>query len=98
MPYNRDKIEYYYRKARILDEMKNDADAVKFYLLTIQKGEAYNYYFTANACIKVANIFERQNKNANAIQYYKKAIAVEKDEYANSIEAEAKAGLNRLGN
>lgn len=94
----RDKIEYYYRKARILDEQGNAADAVKNYLLTIQKGEAYNYYFTANACIKLANIFERQQKKANAIQYYKKAIELEKDEYTNSIEAEAKAGLNRLGN
>ncbi len=93
----RDKIEYYYRKARIYHELNNNADAVKYYLLTIQKGETYNYYFTANACIKVANIFEKQNKKANAIQYYKKAIALEKDEYTNSIEAEAKAGLNRLG-
>ncbi len=93
----RDKIEYYYRKGRICDEQNNTADAIKNYLLTIQKGEPYNYYFTANACIKVANIFERQNKKASAIQYYKKAIALEKDEYTNSIEAEAKAGLNRLG-
>ena len=93
----RDKVEYYYRKARIYDEQNNIADAVKNYLLTIQKGESYNYYFTANACIKVANIFERQNKKVNAIQYYKKAIALDKDEYTNSIEAEAKAGLNRLG-
>lgn len=94
----RDKIEYYYRKARIYDEMNTTADAVKYYLLTIQKGETYNYYFAANACIKVANIFEKQNKKASAIQYYKKAIALEKDEYTNSIGAEAKAGLNRLGN
>lgn len=94
----RDQIEYYYRKARIYDEINNTADAVKYYLLTIQKGESFNYYFAANACIKVANIFEKQNKNANAVQYYKKAIDLEKDEYANSIEAEAKAGLNRLGN
>lgn len=93
----RDKIEYYYRKARILDELNNSADAVKYYLLTIQKGEQYDYYFAANACIKVANIFEKQNKKAAAIQYYKKAIAQDKDEYSNSIDAEAKAGLNRLG-
>jgi hypothetical protein len=94
----RDKIEFHYRKARILDDLNNKTEAIKYYLLTIQKGEAYNYYFAANACIKVANIFEKQNKKANAIQYYKKAIALEKDEYTNSIEAEAKAGLNRLGN
>lgn len=94
---NRDKIEYYYRKARIYDEQNKTADAIKNYLFTIQNGEQYSYYFTANACIKIANIFEQLHKNSNAILYYKKAIALDKDEYANSIEAEAKAGLNRLG-
>ena len=71
---------------------------MKFYLLTIQKGETFNYYFAANACIKLGNILELQKKVANATYYYKKAISLEKDEYTNSINAEAKAGLNRLGN
>lgn len=93
----RDKIEYYYRKGRIYDELNNKTNAIKYYLLTIQNGETYKYYFTANACIKLANIFEQQKKISNSVQYYKKAIALEKDEYTNSIEAEAKAGLNRLG-
>ena len=66
-------------------------------MLTIEKGIYSNYYFAANACLKLAIIFEEQNKKASAIQYYKKAIALDKDEYANSIDAEAKAGLNRIG-
>lgn len=94
----RSQIEYYYRKARIYDEMKNTNEAVKNYLLTIQKGESFSYYFAANACIKLANIFEFQKKKNNAITYYQKAIDLDKDEYTNSINAEAKAGLNRLGN
>ena len=94
----RSQIEYYYRKARIYHEQNNTNEAVKFYLLTIQKGEQYNYYFAANACIKAANIFEQQKKKINAVKYYQKAIDLDKDEYTNSINAEAKAGLNRLGN
>ncbi len=94
---SRDQVEYYYRKARILDEMNSANDAIKFYLLTIQKGESYDYYFAANACLKAANIFEKQKQTANAIKYYQKAIDMDKDEYSNSIDAEAKAGLNRLG-
>jgi hypothetical protein len=94
---SRDQVEYYYRKARILDEMHSTSEAVKYYLFTIQKGENYKYYFAANACIKVAAIFEQQNRKDAAIKYYQKAIDLEKDEYTNSIEAEAKAGLNRLG-
>ena len=93
----RDIIEYYYRKGRISDELNNTNEAIKNYLLAIQKGENTKYYFAANACLKLANIFERQNKKANAITYYNKAINLEKDEYTNSIDAEAKAGLNRLG-
>jgi tetratricopeptide (TPR) repeat protein len=95
---SRNQIEYYYRKARIYDELNNTNDAIKYYLLTIQKGENDKYYFAANACIKLANIFEQQKKKNNAITYYNKAIALDKDEYTNSINAEAKAGLNRLGN
>ncbi len=93
---SRDKIEYYYRKARIYDALDMEQDAVKNYLYTIQKGTSYDYYFAANACIKVAAIFEKQHKISNATQYYKKAMALDKDEYADSIDAEAKAGLNRL--
>ena len=95
---NRDQIEYYYRKARIFDEQNNDTEAIKFYQQTIEKGSAFDYYFAANAALKLGNIFEQQKKKTNAIAYYKKAIDLDKDEYTNSINAEAKAGLNRLGN
>jgi tetratricopeptide (TPR) repeat protein len=94
---NRSKVEYYYRYARIYHELGEENNAVKFYLLTIQKGQLYDYYFAANSCIKLANIFELQNKKKNAILYYQKAMNLDKDEYNNSINAEAKAGLNRLG-
>ena len=94
---SRDQVEYYYRKARIFDEQNNDTEAIKFYQQTIEKGAAYDYYFAANAALKLGNIFEQQKKKANAIQYYKKALDLDKDEYTNSINAEAKAGLNRLG-
>lgn len=95
---SRDQIEYYYRKARIFDEQNNDTEAIKFYLQTIEKGSTYDYYFAANAALKLGNIFEQQKKKTNAVAYYKKALDLDKDEYTNSINAEAKAGLNRLGN
>ncbi len=94
---SRDQIEFYYRKARILQELNNNREAIQYYLKTIQKGEKFNYYFAANACLKLAYLLEIQRKNDNAIRYFRKAIMLEKDEYQNSIDAEAKAGLNRLG-
>lgn len=95
---SRDQVEYYYRKGRICHGLNNTAEAIKYYELAIQKGQNYTYYFAANACIKLASIFEQQKKKDEAIRYYQKAIDMDKDEYANSIEAEAKAGMNRLGN
>lgn len=94
---SRDQIEYYYRIARIYHEMGNLNEAIKFYSVTIQKGEAFTYYYAANASLKLASIYEQQQKKTDAQKYYQKAIDLEKDEYHNSIEAEAKAGLNRLG-
>lgn len=92
----RDKIEYYYRKASILDALNQTDDAIKNYLVAIQKGSNYDYYFAANASLKLASVYEKQKQYGNAIFYFKKAIDLDKDEYADSIDAEAKAGLNRL--
>jgi tetratricopeptide (TPR) repeat protein len=94
---SRDQVEYLYRQARIYDELQRNTEAVRYYLQTVQTGQAYPYYFAANACIKLGAIFEQQGKVQNAKRYYQKAIDLDKDEYSNSIDAEAKAGLNRLG-
>ncbi|MCB9032700.1 MAG: hypothetical protein H6553_02570 [Chitinophagales bacterium] len=93
---NREKLEYYYRKARIYDELNQTANASKYYQITIDQGSKFDYYFAANACIKLGNILEKQNKNQSALNYYNKALQLKKDEYEDSINAEAKAGINRI--
>jgi hypothetical protein len=92
----RNLIEYYYRKARILDEAGEKSEANNNYILVISKSKEVNYYFAANACLKLAQYFEQQKKKLPALQYYNKALDLPKDEYENSINAEAKAGINRL--
>lgn len=92
----RNLAEYYYRKARIYDKLHNTSLANDNYILTINQCVGTNYYFAANACLQLALYFEKINKKALAIQYFNKAYAHPKDEYENSINAEAKAGLNRL--
>lgn len=92
----RDLIEYYYRKARILDELNRQDEANTNYILVINKSQDVSYYYAANACLKLALYFEKNGKKSLAMQYYNKAIDLPKDEYENSINAEAKAGLNRI--
>lgn len=92
----RNLAEYYYRKARILDKLGMTKDANEHYFITINKCANTNYYFAANAYLQLALHFEKKQKHQLAIVYYNKAIQLPKDEYTNSINAEAKAGLNRL--
>ena len=91
-------IEYYYRKARIYDELGKKDIANQNYILVINKSEqaGTTYYYAANACLKLAQYFEQTNKKTLAVKYYNKAINLPKNEYENSINAEAKAGLNRM--
>lgn len=94
----KDKTEYYYRWARIFHLQNNIDNALKYYDTTIQTGSSLPYYFAANACIKTANIYEKQNKCSLAITYYKKAQTYKNHEYVSSVAAEAKAGINRCEN
>jgi hypothetical protein len=90
------QVEYHYRRARILDELGRWEEAKEAYLNTIDRGSGLPAYFSPNACIKLAHIYERENDAESARAFYRKALTFDDHEYENSIDAEAKAGLNRL--
>jgi hypothetical protein len=91
-----EQLEFYYRKARILDEMGQTTLAKKAYVVAIDKGKNSTFHFSPNACVKLGNIYEKEKDKTNATIYYKKALTFLNHDYKNSIDAEAKAGLNRL--
>lgn len=71
---SRDQVEYYYRKARIFDEQNNDTEAIKFYQQTIEKGAAYDYYFAANAALKLGIFLSNKRKNQTLFSITKKQL------------------------
>ena len=91
-----EKVEWMYRKARILHESGKTPDAIDMYMQAIEVAGSKPWYFAPNACIKLGNIYERRGDKANAGQFYRKALTYGQHEYKNSIDAEAKAGLNRI--
>lgn len=95
---SKDKVEYYYRWGRVYHLQNNIEKALKYYALTIDLGASLPYYFAANACIKTAQIYEKQQKCSQAISYFKKATTYKGHEYMSSVAAEAKAGINRCEN
>lgn len=91
-----ERLEFYYRKARILDDMGQMSKAIPLYEWTIKNAQKSTTYFAPNSCIKLGNYYEQKNEKGTAAQYYRKAITFAEHEYKNSIDAQAKAGLNRI--
>ena len=65
----------------------------------IKEGQNETYYYAAYAALQLAYIYEGQKKNTLAITYFKKAKNdfPKNEEYRNTIEHKAKAGIKRLG-
>ncbi len=96
-PTLKNKLELTYRLGRIYDRMGMEKNAIDLYVKTFENGQKFNYYFAANSCLHLGQIFENKNEKENAEKYYRQCLQLRNHEYQNSIDQKAKAGLNRLG-
>lgn len=90
------QVEYYYRLARVHDEMGLDSLALQGYDLTISKGRDLPVYYADNAALKAAWIYEQRADTLNARKYYNLCLEINGQEYQNSLHQKARAGLERL--
>ena len=90
------RLEFYYRKARILHEMDSITKAETAYLLALQYGADSDRYYAAKSALKLGEIAEQENDFPSAVVYYKKVLDLDFDEYRKGIRAKAKAGLQRV--
>ena len=91
------QIEHSYRQARIYDKLRQYDLAIAFYQQTIQESVVLSgYYFAPKSCLELAKIYERQNETEKAGQYFSQCLQYKNYEYKNSIDQQAKAGLQRL--
>jgi len=91
------KVEYYYRKARIQQYLGNNEVAIVNYKQCIRLGSDLPLYFMPKSYILMGNYYEGVGKNEKAKEAYKKATSYKNYEYKNSIDQQAKAGINRIG-
>lgn len=92
----KDQLEYMYRLARILHEQNKIEEAIGFYKKTIDKGKTSKYYYAANASLELGYIYEKLKNYSLAQYYYLQSTTLNNQEYKNSIDQKAKAGINRL--
>jgi tetratricopeptide (TPR) repeat protein len=92
----RNNLEYHYRMGRILHKTGKFEDAIRFYETTLNSGENAPWYFACNAALQLGVIYEAKQDTRQARTWYQKCLAIHPEEYAGSLHAKAKAGLNRL--
>lgn len=89
-------LEYTYRLARISDELGKSQDAIRLYSQTVYTGANKPWYFACSAALYLGNLHEQQGAAEKARTAYQRCLEIKPEEYASSLHARAKAGLNRL--
>lgn len=93
---SKDKIELYYRKARIYQGLGQEDSAITYYKQTITSSGLLPYYFAPNAALQLGYLALDRNDKNTAKNYFKKALSYPKHEYKNSIDSKAKIALSAL--
>ncbi|MGK0391619.1 MAG: tetratricopeptide (TPR) repeat protein, partial [Maribacter sp.] len=91
-----EKLEFQYRKGRILQELKKHEQAITAYNTTIGIGEDSGYYFACRAALEAGTIKENLREYSAARIYYNKCLDMSPDQYKTGLHSKAKAGLNRI--
>lgn len=92
----KDKIEYYYRAARLYHKSGRIHEGIEYYKKVISVSNGTNYYFAPNSALQLGYIYQQLANKELAVYYFNMAISYKNHEYENSIEQKAKAGLNQL--
>jgi tetratricopeptide (TPR) repeat protein len=92
------KLEYYYRAGRTYEGLSQTSKAVSYYNAAYEAGKDSEEQFGARAALQTAVLYERSGQAAAAKGWFRKTLALRKHDFQASIDQQAKAGLDRLGN
>ena len=93
-----DKNEYTFRLGRVYDEEGKMEKALSYYRTTITNGKERHEHFAARAALQTGMLYERNGIKQQAINSYNEVLRMRDHDFQNSIDQQAKAGINRLSN
>lgn len=93
---DKDRTEYYYRKARLAHRMGDLSVAKLFYQQSIDMTKNNPWYFGANSALQLGYIAKDQKDFVSAKKYFSLALSYPKHEYKNSIDSKARTELESL--
>lgn len=91
-----DNLEYHFRTGRAYDELRNDAQAIRYYQTTIDMGKSRKEHYAARSALQMARIYERNGQKEAAMTRYKECLSMKGHDFQANIDQQAKAGLDRL--
>lgn len=91
-------LEYYFRQARLYDELGKTELARSYYQKAIDIGRYRQEQFAARAALQMGFLNEKLNNVQAAIKMYELALSMKNHDFKNSIDQQAKAGISRLSN
>lgn len=99
-----DKAEYHFRLGRVYEETAAKPGngnyftrALAEYRLAIAEGKGRREQFAARAALHVGKIYELLGMSNEAAAAYNECLDMPPHDFQNSIDQQAKSGLNRLG-
>jgi tetratricopeptide (TPR) repeat protein len=90
------KSEYYFRLGRANEELNDNKKALEFYESAITTGKERHEQFAARAALQTGRIYELSGMKTMAMESYKECLAMPEHDFQNSIDQQAKAGINRV--
>lgn len=91
------RLEYLYRKGRILQAQKAYPEALHFLALTISTGQYEKYYYACSAALQCGIIHELLENLPTASKFYLMCLDMDPETYSTGLHQKARAGLNRVG-
>lgn len=91
------RLEYLYRKGRLLHAQHLHAEALHYYNLTIRTGQYEPYYYACSAAYHAGLIHETLGSEEAAERYYLICLQTQPETYSTSLHQKARTGLSRMG-
>ena len=90
------RLEYSYRMGRIQHKLGNTLEAIRLYNQTIGNGATDPAYYACNAALQLGDLQAARSDYRAARLAYQQCLSLQPTDYAASLHARAKAGLNRI--
>ena len=91
------RLEFLYRKGRVLQAKKSNLEALHYFSLTIKFGEEEKYYYACSAALESGLIHESLGSDWAAEKFYNMCLEMSPETYSSSLHQKARTGLSRIG-